>query len=200
MLNVPPAAPPSALYQSTHLTHDGLVLRPFEEADADAFAHAARTSVDTVGAWMPWCTPDYTPADALFWFDLCRESVVNGTAHDLGVFDASTGELLGGAGLNQINSLHRMANLGYWVRSSKQRQGIARRCVSALTALGFQTLGLQRIEMRGGRGQHRQRSRRKASRCAVGMHSPQPTLATWHARRGRRVFTRAAHQPACMKK
>jgi len=147
MLNVPPAAPPSALYQSTHLTHDGLVLRPFEEADADAFAHAARTSVDTVGAWMPWCTPDYTPADALFWFDLCRESVVNGTAHDLGVFDASTGELLGGAGLNQINSLHRMANLGYWVRSSKQRQGIARRCVSALTALGFQTLGLQRIEI-----------------------------------------------------
>ncbi len=138
---------PAALHQATRLTHDGLLLRSFEDSDAEAFADAARTSVDTVGAWMPWCTPDCTAGDAMFWFGLCREGVANGTAHDLGVFDASTGELLGGTGLNQINSLHRMANLGYWVRSSKQRQGVARRCVSALTALGFQTLGLQRIEI-----------------------------------------------------
>ncbi|OYT86782.1 MAG: GNAT family N-acetyltransferase [Burkholderiales bacterium PBB6] len=138
---------PSALHQATSLTHDGVLLRPFEDSDAEAFAEAARTSVDTVGAWMPWCAPDYTANDAVFWFGLCRQGLVSGTAHDLGVFDARTGELLGGAGLNQINSLHRMANLGYWVRSSKQRLGVARRCVAALTAHGFHTLGLQRIEI-----------------------------------------------------
>lgn len=141
------AVMPSALFQAPVLIHDGLLLRPFEDTDADTFAEAARTSVDTVGAWMPWCTPDYPAADALFWFGLCRSALANGSAHDLGVFDACTGELLGGAGLNQINSLHRMANLGYWVRTSKQRQGVARRCVAALTAHGFQTLGLQRIEI-----------------------------------------------------
>lgn len=39
---------------------DGLVLRAFDDADAPAFAQAARESVDTVGLWMPWCSSTFS--------------------------------------------------------------------------------------------------------------------------------------------
>jgi RimJ/RimL family protein N-acetyltransferase len=125
----------------------GLVLRPFVDADAAAFAQAVRESVQTVGRWLPWCTAGYTDVDALTWFGVCRESLDTGMAYEFGVFDAQSGELLGGAGLNQINHLHQMCNLGYWVRQSHQRQGIAPRCVQVLLSQAFAELGLRRVEI-----------------------------------------------------
>jgi RimJ/RimL family protein N-acetyltransferase len=127
--------------------HDGLVLRAFEDSDAPAFAAAARESAGTVGQWMPWCHADYTEQDALGWFEICRSGESAGTAHDVGIFDEATSELLGGAGLNEINRLHAVCNLGYWVRQSRQRQKIASRCVRALTEHAFVVLRLKRVEI-----------------------------------------------------
>ena len=59
----------------------------------------------------------------------------------------NSGELLGGAGLNDIRHPHRFCNLGYWVRQSRQRQGIALRCVQALASHAFGSLGLYRVEI-----------------------------------------------------
>ncbi len=130
-----------------HLDHQGLLLRPFADADATAFVAAVRESVATVGRWMPWCHEGYAEQDALDWFALCRDGLAAGSAHEFGLFDARDGELLGGAGLNFINPLHRMCNLGYWVRQSRQRQGVAGRAVQALAAHAFDALGLHRVEI-----------------------------------------------------
>lgn len=125
----------------------GLVLRPFDDGDAPAFATAARESVQSVGRWMPWCHASYTQRDALDWFALCRSSETSGTAFEFGVFGADARELLGGAGLNLINRQHALCNLGYWVRESRQRRGIATDCAATLIQFGFATLGLSRIEI-----------------------------------------------------
>lgn len=129
------------------ISYDGLILRPFEDADAPAFAAAVRESVETVGVWMPWCKATYTEQDALDWFAVCRAGAAVGTAHDVGVFAEETSEFLGGAGLNQIWRQHLMCNLGYWVRQSRQRQGIASRSVRALAMQAFGPLGLMRVEI-----------------------------------------------------
>ncbi|MFO1338875.1 MAG: GNAT family protein [Burkholderiaceae bacterium] len=129
------------------MAHQGLLLRPFDDADAAAFVAAVRESVATVGRWMPWCHEAYAEQDALDWFALCRDELASGSAHEFGLFDARDGQLLGGAGLNFINPLHRMCNLGYWVRQSRQRQGVAARAVQALSAHAFGALGLQRAEI-----------------------------------------------------
>ena len=128
------------------LKHQGLILRPFETRDAGAFAAAARESVDTVGRWMPWCVEDYSAATALQWFALCDAAFAGNTACDIGVFDEA-GTLLGGVGLNQLNHQHKVANLGYWVRAAKQRQGVCLRAAQALANYGFGELGLGRIEI-----------------------------------------------------
>lgn len=126
---------------------DGLLLRPFLGSDAAAFTEAVLESVDKVGRWMPWCTSAYTENDALDWFAFCDASRKSGSAFEFGVFCRTSGQLLGGAGLNQIIQLHRFCNLGYWVRQSRQGEGIAPRCVQSLAAHAFESLMLERVEI-----------------------------------------------------
>lgn len=124
-----------------------LTLRPLLPADADALSTAALESLATVGRWMPWCTPDYTPARALEWIDHCTQARADQSAYEFGIFDADGNELFGLAGLNQFNRLHNFCNLGYWVRESRQRQGVAVAAVRRLAEFGFQELGQTRIEI-----------------------------------------------------
>jgi ribosomal-protein-serine acetyltransferase len=124
-----------------------LLLRAFEDSDAPAFAEAVRESVETVGLWMPWCHPAYTEHEALDWFAVCRADLANGSAFEYGVFSAETGAFIGGAALNLINHQHRFCNLGYWIRQSMQRRGIASHCVQVLTRHAFETLEMMRVEI-----------------------------------------------------
>lgn len=126
---------------------DGLLLRPFEDADAAAFAAAVRESAEGMRRWMPWCSADYSTGQALQWFQACRTGRADRTAYEYGVFDQATAAFVGGAGLNELRHDHRFCNLGYWVRQSRQGQGIATGVVKALAAQAFGPLGLQRVEI-----------------------------------------------------
>lgn len=124
-----------------------ITLRPFTLEDADAFAMAARESAATVGRWMPWCHAGYSTRDAEDWIGLCMQALADRTAYEFGIFSADGGEFLGGAGLNQFNRLHNFCNLGYWVRESRQGQGVATAAVRRLSQFGFENLRQTRIEI-----------------------------------------------------
>jgi len=126
---------------------EGLTFRPFDDDDASAFAAAARESVASVGRWMPWCTTTFSEQDALAWFQTCRIGRASDAAYEFGIFSPDSGEFLGGCGLNAVNQEHLFCNLGYWIRQSAQRQGVARRSVQALKRHAFDTLGLRRLEI-----------------------------------------------------
>ncbi|WP_353152994.1 GNAT family N-acetyltransferase [Pollutimonas bauzanensis] len=125
----------------------GLVFREFHDSDSEEFATAARESVNTVGRWMSWCNASFSAQDALSWFQQCRVDLASERAYEFGVFSQESGALLGGAGLNSINHQNLFCNLGYWVRESAQRKGVALRTVQALVHHAFQTLGMQRVEI-----------------------------------------------------
>ncbi|MGC4060881.1 MAG: GNAT family N-acetyltransferase [Aquabacterium sp.] len=134
------------------ITFEGLVFRPFEDRDAASFVVAARESVASLNPWMPWCHDAFSKDEALAWFQACREAVQAGSAHEFGIFHADTAELLGGAGLNGIVHHNLYCNLGYWVRTSAQRRGVALRSVQALSRYAFEILGLQRVEIVAAQG------------------------------------------------
>jgi RimJ/RimL family protein N-acetyltransferase len=69
-----------------------------------------------------------------------------GDAHEFGIF-LTSGEFVGGCGLNQISRLNKLCNLGYWVRQSRQRAGAATAATLALRDLAFASLGLARVEL-----------------------------------------------------
>ncbi len=123
----------------------GLLMRTLEDADVPALVDAVHESLESVGRWMPWCTPAYAEVEARTWIELCRANLAMGCAYDFGVFDSSL--FLGAAGLNSINKEHRFCNLGYWVRQSRQRQRVASRSINMLTRYAFETLGLHRVEI-----------------------------------------------------
>ena len=133
----------------TTITAEGLLLRPFEGRDAPTFTSAACESAQTVGRWMPWCRADYTSDDALEWFAVCRQGLEAQTAYEFGIFSEDGEEFLGGAGLNQLNRQHALCNLGYWVRSSRQRQHIASRCVAQKSGATLECVARNRLLIRG---------------------------------------------------
>ena len=133
----------SILLQQANLT-----IRPFVASDATSFAAAARESMATVGRWLPWCHEQFSEEDALGWFAHCEQARAAGSAYSFGIFSTENSELIGGIGLNEIIRYNRSsANLGYWIRESRQRQGISTQAIQMMSQFGFQELGLLRIEI-----------------------------------------------------
>jgi ribosomal-protein-serine acetyltransferase len=122
-------------------------LRPFVPDDAPAFVAAVRESSSTLSRWMPWAHEGYTIDEARAWIGHCQRGWEQRTGFEFGIFDAASGMLVGGCGLNHVNQLHGFCNLGYWVRQSCQGRGAAVGLIGALSDYAFSQLGLGRVEI-----------------------------------------------------
>jgi RimJ/RimL family protein N-acetyltransferase len=129
------------------LTDGALLLRPWQWQDAPALHAAVQESLETVGRWLPWCHAEYDLEEARGWIAHCREAWAAEEHFAFGLFHRTDGLLLGSVGLNQRNRMHRSASLGYWVRESRQGEGLAWRAARLAARFGFETLGLVRVEI-----------------------------------------------------
>lgn len=129
------------------LAQGPLLLRPWRAEDAPALCEAVRESVETVGRWLPWCHPEYGLGEAQAWVAHCQDGWAADEHYAFGVFERATGTLLGSVGLNQRNRTHRSAAMGYWVRRSRQGEGVAPQAARLAARFGFEALELIRIEL-----------------------------------------------------
>ena len=127
---------------------DGLAcsIRPYAPEDAAALWEAARESVGEVHRWLAWCHPQYSVAEAEEWIRSRVALAAEGREYTFAIVGAE-GRFLGACGLNQINRTHRFANLGYWVRTSATRQGVATRAVRQVADFAFGNTDLMRLEI-----------------------------------------------------
>ncbi len=121
-------------------------IRPYTPEDARALWEAARESVAEVGRWLPWCHPQYSMADADEWIRSRAPLAADGREYTFAIVGAD-GRFLGGCGLNQINRIHRFANLGYWVRTPATRHGVATEAVRQIADFAFGNTDLVRLEI-----------------------------------------------------
>ena len=127
---------------------DGVVLlRPFRPEDAGPLWEAANESIAEVFAWLPWCHPGYSREQAEAWVAARPVAWANREELSFAITDAATGRFLGGCGLNSFHKAHRMANLGYWIRTSAAGRGATTRATVLLARFGLREVGLQRIEI-----------------------------------------------------
>ncbi|WP_266160119.1 GNAT family N-acetyltransferase [Dyella silvatica] len=130
------------------LNQQNLQLRLWHEHDAEALVGALHESMPSIGYWQAWCTPDYAVEDARQWIELTRESWQGrGDECALAMADKQSRELIGCIAVNQFRPEFQMANIGYWVRQSRQGQGNAALAINVLAAYAFSHLGLQRLEI-----------------------------------------------------
>ena len=129
------------------LTNEALLLRPYQPKDAKAMAEAVNESVQELMPFMPWAHEGYSVKEAKTWLKKCQKGWKEGTDYQFAIFSRADGAYLGGCGLNHINTLDRWCNLGYWVRTSRAKQGIATQAVALLSRFGFEQLKFNRIEI-----------------------------------------------------
>jgi len=129
------------------LSDDVISLRPFQMSDTDELTEAVRESIPELKPWMSWCHDDYSEDDTRNWIKSLPSGWVEGTQFNFAITDIQDGRLLGGCGLNHINPTYRFANLGYWVRTSRTREGIASRAVRLIASFAFEQVKLVRVEI-----------------------------------------------------
>jgi RimJ/RimL family protein N-acetyltransferase len=123
------------------------MIRPCQPPDAEPVYEAVRESMKELSPWMPWCHRDYGIEDSRIWFGARSGLWQKGLEYDFLIADRAEGRPLGICSLNNLDRENRLANLGYWVRTSQVRQGVATACVPLVARFGFEELNLNRIEI-----------------------------------------------------
>jgi RimJ/RimL family protein N-acetyltransferase len=97
---------------------------------------------------MPWAEDEpQTLEEKTELARLFRASFDSGENFTYGIFGADETELLGGTGLHPRIGPGGL-EIGYWVRASATRQGIVTESTAALTRVGIEICGADRIEIR----------------------------------------------------
>jgi RimJ/RimL family protein N-acetyltransferase len=129
------------------LTDGVILLRPPCPGDIPSVAAAARESLAELHPWMDWATDHFDEAAASRWLEFTQLAWEHASAFHFVITDAQTGEYIGNCGINGVNEKDRVCNLGYWVRTSRTKQGLASRAARLAARFAFETVGLARAEI-----------------------------------------------------
>ncbi|MHB8842787.1 MAG: GNAT family N-acetyltransferase [Candidatus Aquicultor sp.] len=124
-----------------------LIVRPCRPTDAEPVYEAVCESIRELSPWMPWCHRGYSIEDSRTWLGSRPDTWQRGMEYDFLIADRSDGRPLGICGLNNLDRENRLANLGYWIRTSSARQGVASAGIPLVIRFGFEELNLNRIEI-----------------------------------------------------
>ena len=125
----------------------GPVVRCWDPRDAPLLKEAVDSSLEHLRAWMPWAyhEPQELSAKAALLrqfrgnFDLGQDFVY-------AIFSPDETRVLGGTGLHTRVG-DGAFEIGYWVRADAVRQGTATTVAAALTRVGIELGGADRIEI-----------------------------------------------------
>lgn len=129
------------------LSDGTILLRAHRLEDCDAMYAAVTESISELSPWLPWCHAGYSRDETAGFIRLAGEAWEDSSHYPFAIFGATDGAFLGGIAINHIAKPNRLANVGYWVRTSRTRQGIASAAVRLVSQYAFGTLGLTRLEI-----------------------------------------------------
>src|SRR5688572_16353640 len=139
----------------TTLSNNLITIRRYDTVDIPFLCEAARESSAEVSVWLPWCHSDYSMEESLEWILRSGKGWDEKREFHFGIFDSQSGALVGGVGLNELKPEHRLANLGYWVRTAWTGRGLATAAARLAAEFGFEELLLDRIEILAALGNNR---------------------------------------------
>jgi len=123
-------------------------VRCWEPRDAAALKEAVDSSLEHLRPWLPWAHQEPQTLEQKVellrqfrgQFDLGQDFVY-------GILSADESEAVGGTGLHTRRG-EGTFEIGYWIRESCAGRGFCTEAVAALTRVGFEICGIDRIEIR----------------------------------------------------
>ena len=132
------------------ITTERLTLRTPRPGDGPQLLPALEESLTQLRqflASLPWVASEQTPDSAERW---CRNAQSNFLGRkDLPflIFERTSGQLLGACGLHRTAWETPRTEVGYWIRSSRSRQGFVTEAVQGLCDYAFTQIGAVRVEL-----------------------------------------------------
>ena len=130
------------------LSDGTIAIRTHKPSDVHPYFEAIQESIAEISRHLSWCHQNYAIEEARMWTEKTVPTLwQQQSEYRFVITDAITGSILGGCGLDEVNWVNQTANLGYWVRTSRTRQGVATAASRLLARFGFEKLQLKRIDV-----------------------------------------------------
>jgi RimJ/RimL family protein N-acetyltransferase len=123
-----------------------ILLRRYLATDVQALLEAVSTSSDHLRPWLSWASVEPLEPGLKTFISGSIETFNSGENFDYAIWDDAESTLIGGAGLHPRLGPGRI-EIGYWVRDSWLRRGVASAAARALTTAAFQLQGLDEVQI-----------------------------------------------------
>lgn len=135
------------LARTYRIETERLVIRCYRPQDAPLLKASIDESIEHLRPWMPWASHEPEPLEKkIARLRKYRGQFDLGTDYVYGIFDPTETMLIGSTGLHpRLEGNAR--EIGYWINAQQLNQGYATEAVTALTKVGFEIEGLDRIEI-----------------------------------------------------
>lgn len=131
----------------------GAVVRTYTLDDAQALYDLIDANRDHLRPWMMWEHTTKSADDTRTFIQSCLDDPVSIEGNGIFV----DGELAGGIGLD-IDTLSNSGEIGYWLAKRFEGRGIVTRACERFFDMGFDELGLHRMELQAASGNVRSRA------------------------------------------
>jgi RimJ/RimL family protein N-acetyltransferase len=132
----------------SHVTSDDrLRLRLFNELDVDNFYEAAKESSEQLMKWFEWYNKDYSRENAEKFICSRKNAWDMQEEFSFLIEEKHNNRFVGVIGLNRIDMVNKLANIGYWIRTSAAGKGYATAALQLLARYSFERLGFIRLEI-----------------------------------------------------
>ncbi len=136
---------PKIVLSAEPLIDGPTALRPWRESDIDAIVAACQDPEIVRWTSVP---EQYGEVDARLYLMARHESTHAGATAPFAIVSAEDlDNLLGSVSLLRPAWEHARAEVGYWLAREARGQGHATRALRLIAAFGFESLGLERIEL-----------------------------------------------------
>lgn len=128
---------------------EGVVLRQLQPEQAEELFAITDANRQRLAEWLPWVEKTTKPEHSRSFIEHMLESRKAGSEYGYGLF--VDGALSGHMGLMHLAD-EQDPEIGYWIASSAEGQGVTTAAAQALSNFGFETLGLSKIIIRANPG------------------------------------------------
>jgi len=124
-----------------------VVVEKMNPERAGEFYEAVLESLDELRAREFIDSTEVTLEDVRQWQEQTDELWKNDQEYHFQIVEATSNQVVGWGFLSNVRRHYQMANLGYFVRTSRVGEGIATAAARLIAKYGFEKLGFQRIEI-----------------------------------------------------